>query len=112
MKGSVAASCNGQALEGGPGRVSQQGQKLLPCPSLLQHSSEEVWRPAVSRLASTALQLTDVMLLANITKAGTDVRLCSLCQNTQKASNCTKVLTQHTAVALASFAVSIPELTY
>ena len=49
MKSSVVASCDGKALEGGPGRVSQQGQKLLPCPSLLQHSCKEVWRPAVSQ---------------------------------------------------------------
>lgn len=49
VKGPVVASCDGQALEGGPGRVSQQGQKLLPCPGLLQHSCKEVWRPAVSQ---------------------------------------------------------------
>ena len=49
VEGPVVAGCDGKALESSPGRVSQQGQQLRPCPSLLQHSCEEVRHPAANR---------------------------------------------------------------
>lgn len=51
----VVAGRDGKALEGGPGGVSQQGQQLLPCPSLLQHSCEEVRCPAASHAVANTL---------------------------------------------------------
>ena len=46
VEGSVVTSSDGQALEGCSGRISQQGQQLPPCPSLLQNCCKEVWCPA------------------------------------------------------------------
>lgn len=58
VEGPVVAGRDGKALEGGPGGVSQQGQQLLPCPGLLQHSCEEVGCPAASHAVANTLWKT------------------------------------------------------